>query len=233
MARADEYKVKTESPVVKYLSWSSNDKCFTYWDKASSSNKKVALPFNMIHLADMSTIKGWHDASSSGIYSNEVKSTKNEELNVRAFKGGELIKGLYRDIKDRVNALGGDYHASVYGFINGEIVNISLKGAALKAWSDFATENRSSFLGSYIAFTGALDAKKGSVKYSVPVCEKGGAISAKDNEASELAHSKLTDYFASRTSTPVTAVEEVQAEEVFAPKFADAPAPVEKDELPF
>lgn len=233
MARADEYKSKAESPVVKYLSWSSNDKCFTYWDKASSSNKKVALPFKMIHLADMSTIKGWHDASSSGIYSNEVKSTKTEELNVRAFKGGELIKGLYRDIKDRVNALGGDYHASIYGFANGEIINISLKGAALKAWSDFAAENRSSFLGSNIHFAGALDSKKGSVKFSVPVCEVGAPISLSDNEASEEAHTKLTNYFSARSSAPATVVEEIVAEEVAQPKFADAPVVSEKDELPF
>lgn len=233
MARADEYKAKTESPVAKYLSWSSNDKCFTYWDKASASNKKVALPFKMIHLADMSSIKGWHDASSSGIYSNEVKSTKTEELNVRAFKGGELIKGLYRDIKDRVNALGGDYHASIYGFSDGEVVNLSLKGSALKAWSDFASENRSSFLGSNISFSGALDSKKGSVKFSVPVCEVGTPISLSENELSEEAHTKLTNYFSSRATNPAPAIEEVVAEEVIQPKFAEPVALVEKDELPF
>lgn len=232
MSRADAYKTTTESPVKKYLSWSSNDKCFTYWDKAAEKNQKLALPIKLVHLDDMSCIKGWHDSSSSGIYSNEVKSTGSEPLTVKAFKGGTIAEGLYKDIKLKVNGLGGDYHASLYFYLNGEVVNLAIKGAALMAWSEFAKENRKSFLGNYIEVTGALDAKKGSVKYSTPVMASGSSIDKSSSEGAEEAYDSLQKYFSSRkvSSTPA---EEVVAEEVPARKFEEAPVEDPADLLPF
>lgn len=160
MARADAYRTTVESPVKKYLSWSSNDKCFNFYDKETKENKKLTLPLTLVHLDEMSTIKGWHDSSASGIYSNEVRSTKSEELNVRAFKGGDLAKGIYQDIKLKVQSLGGHYCVSIYAFVNNEIVNISLKGSALMAWSDFTKDNRKSFLGNVIEIKSAAEGKK-------------------------------------------------------------------------
>ena len=231
MARSDAYKSTTESPVKKYLSWSSNDKCFTYYDRELKENKKLALPLKFVHLDEMATIKGWHDPSSSGIYSNEVKSTKNEPLTVRAFKGGDLASGLYQDIKLKVNGLGGDYHASIYLFLNGEVVNLSIKGSALMTWSDFAKQNRKSFLGSYIEITGALDAKKGSVKYSVPVFKSGGSIELSTNEKAEDAYDTLQAYFKSRKEGQSAQT----TEEISHPAVAEfAPEPVfdTKDDNP-
>jgi hypothetical protein len=233
MSRADAYKTTTESPVKKYLSWSSNDKCFTYWDKAAEKNQKVALPIKLVHLDDMSSIKGWHDSSSSGIYSNEVKNTGAEPLVVRAFKGGTIAEGLYKDIKLKVNGLGGDYHASLYFYLNGEIVNLAIKGAALMAWSDFAKENRKSFLGNYIEITGALDAKKGSVKYSTPIMAVGGVIDKSVSESAEDAYDSLQKYFTARKASASNPVEEVVAEEVPARKFEEAPVEDPADLLPF
>lgn len=233
MSRADAYKTTTESPVKKYLSWSSNDKCFTYWDKAAEKNQKVALPIKLVHLDDMSSIKGWHDSSSSGIYSNEVKNTGAEPLVVRAFKGGTIAEGLYKDIKLKVNGLGGDYHASLYFYLNGEIVNLAIKGAALMAWSDFAKENRKSFLGNYIEITGALDAKKGSVKYSTPIMAVGGVIDKSVSESAEDAYDSLQKYFIARKASASNPVEEVVAEEIPARKFEEAPVEDPADLLPF
>jgi hypothetical protein len=181
----------------------------------------------------MSCIKGWHDSSSSGIYSNEVKSTGSEPLTVRAFKGGTIAEGLYKDIKLKVNGLGGDYHASLYFYLNGEVVNLAIKGAALMSWSDFAKENRKSFLGNYIEVTGALDAKKGSVKYSTPVMVSGGVIDKSVSEGAEDAYDTLQKYFASRKTTASVAVEELVAEEVPARKFEEAPVEDPADLLPF
>jgi hypothetical protein len=233
MARADAYKTTTESPVKKYLSWSSNDKCFTYWDKATEKNQKLPLPIKLVHLDDMSCIKGWHDSSSSGIYSNEIKNTGAEPLVVKAFKGGTIAEGLYKDIKLKVNGLGGDYHASLYFYLNGEVVNLAIKGAALMVWSDFAKENRKSFLGNYIEVTGALDAKKGSVKYSTPVMAVGGIIDKSVNENAEDAYDTLQKYFASRKASANVAVEELVAEEVPTRKFEEAPVEDPSDLLPF
>ena len=238
MARSDAYAATTQSPVKKYLSWSSNEKCFTYWDKEAKENKKLPLPTKFIHYDEMSTIKGWHDASGSGIYSNEIKSTKTEPLSVRAFKGGEIASGLYQDIKSKVNSAGGDYHVSLYAELNGEIVNFSFKGAALMTWSDFAKENRKLFLANYVNVVGALDAKKGSVKYSIPVFQIGDKIEASVSDLSDKNYDELTSYFKARKANSASASEEVQshtAEAIFAPKD-DFPTTAFEDassELPF
>jgi hypothetical protein len=236
MARSDAYKSSTESPVKKYLSWSSNDKCFTYYDRELKENKKLSLPLKFIHLDEMSTIKGWHDPSTSGIYSNEVRSTKNDSLTVRSFKGGELATGLYQDIKLKVNGLGGDYHASIYLFLNGEVVNLAIKGSALMTWSDFSKENKKAFLGSYIEVTGALDAKKGSVKYSVPVFTIGGSIELSVNEKAEDAYDNLQAYFKSRQEGQSAQAESPAGEIDHPVEFAPEPAfdlAKEDNPLPF
>ena len=237
MARSDAYATTAQSPVKKYLSWSSNEKCFTYWDKESKENKKLPLPVKFIHYDEMATIKGWHDASGSGIYSNEVKSTKNEPLSVRAFKGGEIANGLYQDIKSKVNSAGGDYHVSLYAELNGEIVNFSFKGAALMTWSDFAKENRKSFLGNYVNVVGALDAKKGSVKYSTPVFQIGASIEASASDLADKNYDGLKDYFNARKSNSNSAAEEVSSytievpqQESSIPSFSE---PADTSELPF
>lgn len=238
MARSDAYATTAQSPVKKYLSWSSNEKCFTYWDKEAKENKKLPLPVKFIHYDEMSTIKGWHDASGSGIYSNEIKSTKTEPFTVRAFKGGEIASGLYQDIKGKVNASGGDYYVSLYAELNGEVVNFSLKGASLMTWSNFTKENRKSFLGNYINVASASDEKKGSVKYSVPVFTVGNIIEQSVSDSSDLNYDELVAYFKARKASSASTSEEVQnhtAESIFAPK-EDFPTTTFEDassELPF
>jgi hypothetical protein len=238
MARSDAYATTAQSPVKKYLSWSSNDKCFTYWDKEAKENKKLPLPVKFIHYDEMATIKGWHDNSGSGIYSNEVKSTKTEPFTVRSFKGGEIASGLYQDIKGKVNASGGDYYVSLYAELGGEVVNFSFKGAALMTWSNFSKENRKQFLGNYINVLSASDEKKGSVKYSVPVFTVGNNIDASVSDASDKNYDNLVDYFKARKANSASSAEEVQshtAEAIFAPK-EDFPTTAFEDassELPF
>jgi hypothetical protein len=240
MARSDAYATTAQSPVKKYLSWSSNEKCFTYWDKEAKENKKLPIPVKFIHYDEMATIKGWHDASGSGIYSNEVKSTKTEPLTVRAFKGGEIATGLYQDIKGKVNASGGDYYVSLYAELGGEVVNFTFKGAALMTWSNFSKENRKQFLGNYINVLSASDEKKGSVKYSVPVFTIGNNIDASTSDLSDKNYDELVAYFKARKANSANASEEAQnhtAEAIFAPvqesPIAAFDEPADSSELPF
>jgi len=221
MARADAYRTTVESPVKKYLSWSSNDKCFTFYDKETKENKKLTLPLTLIHLDELSTVKGWHDSSSSGIYSNEVRSTKNEELNVRAFKGGDLAKGIYQDIKLKVQSLGGHYCVSIYAFVDNEIVNISLKGSALMTWSDFTKENRKAFLANTIEVNSAAEGKKGAVKYTTPTFTLGKGISLDISEKAEAAYASLKEYLDSRKTSQEVSHEEAPQAETFHPIFAE------------
>ena len=239
MARSDAYAGVIQSPVKKYLSWSSNEKCFTYWDKEAKENKKLSLPVKFIHYDEFATIKGWHDPSSSGIYSNEVKSTKTEKLVVRTFNNKILADGLYQDIKPSVNSAGGDYHVSLYAEMNGEIINISLKGAALGTWSNFSKDHRKFFLGSYINVIGAQDEKKGSVKYSVPVFQVGDKIEDSVSQNSDKNYDELVSYFKARKASGNSSTDEVSApqpEPIMPPQESSIPAfdePADSSELPF
>ena len=117
-----------------------------YYDK--DSEKQIALgdsinggKFVFILLDELATVKGWHDPSESGIFSNEVRDTRQDTLVVKSFKGGELASGLYQQIKDRIVAVGGHFVASCYiAYKDGDslkIGNIRFKGAALSEWMDF------------------------------------------------------------------------------------------------
>ena len=214
MSRADNYRATVESPVKKYLSWSSTEKCFKYYDKEQGKDVLLKLPLKFVHLDELATIKGWDEKSESGIYSNEVRSTKLEQLNIRSFKGGEIIKGIYQDIKLRVQAAGGVYHASMYVFLNGEVVNLSFKGAALMGWSDFAKDNRKSFLGNTIEVLTASEGKKGAVKFYSPVFTLGAPIALSDSEKAEDAYTLLKSYLDAKKVQPELPVEAVVAENI-------------------
>lgn len=169
---------KHSNPATKFLEWSSNDKCFKYYDKEKKDNVLLPLPFKFVILEHYHTVKGWNDASESGIYSNEVYGISKETMSVKSFKGGKIAEGLYKDIKTQVNSAGGKYHRSIYAVTNElEIVNISIKGSAVSSYSDFIQEiGDYNFDKNWIAVTGAQDGKKGSIKYSTPIFEKADAI---------------------------------------------------------
>lgn len=131
------------NPATRWFEWSGgNDGGFVRWyDKDTKAAVKVPLPFTFLLLDELSTVKGWHDLSESGIYANEIRDTRQDVLVVRSFKGGELASGIYKSIKDRVAAQGGHYCASLYfAYKDGDdlkIGNLCLKGAAASAWMEF------------------------------------------------------------------------------------------------
>ena len=132
-----------KNPSTRWFEWAGGDDggFLRWYDKESGKQVKVDLPFTFLLLDELSTVKGWHDPSESGIYSNEVRDTRQDVLVVRAFKGGELASGVYKSISDRIKAQGGHYCASLYlAYKDGEelrIGNLSLKGAAAGTWMEF------------------------------------------------------------------------------------------------
>lgn len=167
-----------EKPASKYLEWSSDEKCFKFWNKSTSSNEFIQLPLRLVLLRDCNVIKGWNDKSQSGIYSNEVKMLRKDILEVKSFKGGLIAKGLYNDIKDAVQSAGGRYHKSLY-FANaetGEVINITIKGASANAWIDFMKEIGSKWLSNEICINDFKEDKKGRVSFSTPVFSIGSTI---------------------------------------------------------
>ena len=83
MTRSNETTTKTPNPATKFLEFKNGK--FSYYDKTSEANVEVPLPLRFIVLDELATIKGWDSKTNSGIYSNEVHSTKATPLKVKSF----------------------------------------------------------------------------------------------------------------------------------------------------
>ena len=162
------------NPCTRWFEWAGgSDGGFVRWyDKDAKTLVKVDGAFTFLLLDQLSTVKGWHDASESGIYANEVRDTRQEVLVVRAFKGGELASGIYTSIRDRIKAEGGHYCASLYlAYKDGDglrLGNLMLKGAASGAWMEFKKGAGRKINEQAVTIAGYSQEKKGSTIYRVP-----------------------------------------------------------------
>jgi hypothetical protein len=194
MSRKDEFKSVSLNPATKFLEWDSNSGQFKFYDKEAKQNKFIKSPFKFVVLKELHTIKGWHGASESGIYSNEVNNLT-EVINVKSFKGGSIATGLYRDIKDKLQ--GGSYHKSLYVMLgDGTIANISMKGAVVARWGDFTNKCKNRLPDEWVAVTGHNDEKNGAVKYTTPKFEWKSSLTAADGEMADKAYDTIKDYLA-------------------------------------
>lgn len=179
--RRQAFAQPQSNPATKFLDWKSNDKCFSYYDKSiadscktpeeakEKANVKIQLPFKFLVLDELHTIKGWNEASSSGIFSNEVKFISNEVMTVKPFKGNEIAKGLYKDIKEKIVSAGGHYVKSIYIMLeDGSLANLQLKGSAVKKWGEFTQKTRNRLPDEWVQVTKAIEGKKGAVKFFTP-----------------------------------------------------------------
>jgi len=186
MSRSNQTGGGLPNPCQKWYEWSGKNGNLKNYDKGTDKTIETEAPFNFVLLDEFSTVKGWHDASQSGIWSNEVKNTGKSILKVSAYKGGVLAEGLYKDIKDKVNTLGGSYVKNLYITTgDGTISSLNLKGAALSAWMDFVKENKGIY-DKAITISGATEAKKGSVTYQTPNFELVEVTKEQEESAVEL-----------------------------------------------
>lgn len=195
-----------ENPCSRFLSWDSENGQFKYWDKTRGENGEnviIGLPLKILVLDTLSTIKGYSEKNKSGIWSNEVRKLDETKLIVRDAKG-VIAEGLYKDIKDTVNANGGKFTVSVYGLDeNGEFINLQLKGAAANAWIDFLKKSRKKIYTDAVVVASFKSEKKGVVRYTVPEFETE-AISDEINEKAKDADIELQKYLKWYLNTPKT-----------------------------
>jgi len=183
------------NPSTKFIEWKSNDKGFSYYDKETKENVAIPLPFKFLVLDELHTIKGWNDASSSQINSNEVKFISRDEMVVKPFKGNEIAKGLYKDIKEKIKAAGGHYVKSVYCMLeDGSIANLQLKGAACQSYGDFTAKTRSRLTDEWVVVAKANDGKKGAVKYTTPDFAFDKSLSESEADLADEAFNTLEAY---------------------------------------
>lgn len=210
-------ETQLKNPSAKFISFKGTSGKWVYFDKSlgeKGDNVEIKAPIDFIVLDELSTIRGYHDASQSGIYSNEVRKTSTDTLWVKAFKGGDIDSGLYKDIKG--NLQGGKYSKSVYAMLDGEIVNFNFVGISLSSWIEkgFTTRN--------VRIESEMEkGKKGTNEYYIPKFTQIEPDDAKMAQAKEL-HSKLQDFLA----------EKLQADKVTYTEEATTDTDVD-DDLPF
>ena len=211
--RRAAFSQPTTNPAGKFFEWKSNEKTFVYFDKDTKTNVTVPLPFKFLVLDELHTIKGWNDATESGIYANEVKFISRDEMVVKPFKGNEIARGLYKDIKEKAKAAGGHYVKSIYIMLeDGSIANLQLKGAACQAWGDFTSKGKQRLLDEWVSVVGFDEAKKGSVKYTTPIFGYLASIGDAENDLADEAFNTLEAYLKTYLAK-AEAVVEVETEE--------------------
>jgi hypothetical protein len=197
--RRSAFSTPQSNPATKFIDWKSNDKCFEYYDKEAQQKVQIPLPFKFLTLDEMHTIKGWNDATSSGIFSNEVKYISKEILTVKPFKGNEIAKGLYKDIKEKVQSAGGHYVKSVYIMLeDGTLANLQLKGSAVQEWGAFTQKTRNRLPDEWVTVSKVKEGKKGAVKYTMPLFEFERSLNetevAQADEAFEILEAYMKAY---------------------------------------
>jgi hypothetical protein len=184
--RKQAFQSPQSNPATKFIEWKSNEKSFEYYDKEAQKKVEIPLPFKFLVLDELHTVKGWNDATSSSIYSNEVKFISKEIMTVKPFKGNEIAKGLYKDIKEKIVAAGGHYTKSIYIMLeDGSLANLQLKGSSTQAWGDFTQKTRSRLPEEWVIVKTAKDGKKGAVKFSMPDFTFERTLSDAENEQAD------------------------------------------------
>lgn len=225
----------TASPAKHFLRVKSGS--VNYYDKEEGHNVDVPVPLSFVVLDQLGTVKGWSDADQGGFWANEVKSPGNDALTVRT-KNGVKAEGIWKQIKGLPALAGAKFNASVYIATKGhdglEIQNIAFSGASLNAWIDFVRENKAvvnSGKGK-VTITGFSDAKKGAVKYQVPVFAVEEITDAELAEATVLdaeLQTYLDGYFANRRADEIVSAVTGGADDVH--EVDDEPINV--DDIPF
>lgn len=211
--RKDAFKTLSSNPAKYFVEWKSDHKCFSYYDKESGKNTQIPLPFKFLALEEMHTIKGWNDASESGIYSNEVKYIGRMPIKVQSFKGGPIGEGLYKDIKMQVVSAGGVYHKSIYAMLeDGIIVNVALKGAAVREWGEFTQKTKQRLTDEWIVVDSAIEGKKGSITYSTPGFKFDSVISVEETDNADKAFDELESYLKDYSKKDEVETEKVSEE---------------------
>lgn len=233
--------INATNPSTRWFEWDGESGVVRHYDKEAKENVIHKLPFSFIVLDELASVRGWHEKSKSGIYSNEVRDTRAKPFLVKTFKGETLAEGVYAQIKDRLHSLGGKFTTNIYiAFKDGnglKIGALQLKGAALSSWMDFRKGKTKEILSQAVSIVGTEHGKKGKIEFEKPVFEIK-ELSEASNDAAVALDKELQEYltaYLSRTSTAQAAHTAATTDEE--PNEADGVDPIDDtpsdDDIPF
>ena len=179
-------ETQLKNPAKKFITFKGTTGKWVYFDKSKAvegktkgENVELPLPMDFIMLDELATIKGYHDASDSGIYSNEVRDTTKDTLWVKSFGWGDIDTGIYSEIK--WNLQWGKYSKSVYAMLDWELVNFNFIGISLSAWIEKGFSTRNVRISSEMT-----KGKKGANEYYIPKFEQVQPDEAKMSKAKDM-----------------------------------------------
>lgn len=214
-------------PCTRWFEWAGDKGVVRYYDKESKKNVEVGSNFKFIFLDSLSGVTGWHEKSQSGIVSNEVRDAKKDVMEVRSFKGGPLVTGIYSQIKEKVAFLGGYFATNIYIAYKGasglEIGSLRLGGAALNSWIEFQKRNRMLLLEKAVRITGFEEGTKGKIVFRTPKFELEDATPESNAKSIEL-DKVLQKYLEQYLKKPV--------DEQHTTAQPDAPSDYDQEPLP-
>lgn len=182
------------NPVSMFFDWKSDKENktgkFVWWNKDLEAKVDV-IPTEFILLLATNCVKGWDDASNSGIFSNEIINLKTEELTVRAFK---REKSLYQGVYDRnqLEALNCKFNKGIIAQEGETMVEYYFQGSSLYAFNE--DTSNIDYNNYKIAFDRVEEMKKGAVTYYVPRRKQGSKITDEERAVAMANVELLEDY---------------------------------------
>lgn len=178
------------NPSTCWFEWSGSEGKIRWYNKETKEQVEVGDKFSFILLDQLASVKGWHDPSESGIFSNEVRDTRAEAMVVKTFSGQTIAEGFYKENRDKIAAAGGKFTANLYiAYKDGEelkIGSLQFSGAALNAWVDFSRACRKEVYEKAIVINGSDEGKKGRVVFRTPKFSTIDISSEKNEKAIAL-----------------------------------------------
>jgi len=194
MGRKSEFETESKNPAEKFLTWSSTNKCLSYYDKKNSKEVFIKLPFSFLTLAERTTVKGFDKKNNIGIYSNEVKYL-NENLKVKNFKSRNIAEGIWNDISSDVDKAGGKFAKSIYAMTKkGSLINICFFGGAIGEWFEFTKKSKKRLADEWVTVDGFEERKSGATTYYIPTFKYNKSLDSNQGDMADKAYEIFEEY---------------------------------------
>ncbi|KQS34010.1 hypothetical protein ASG33_08240 [Dyadobacter sp. Leaf189] len=129
------------------------------------------------------------------VFSNEIRFSSKEELNVRWSDNTTIAKGLWKDIKDEVKANGGHFTKLFYAMSdNLELVCIRIKGNGLLSWGEVVGKSQKKQQSEWISVTGYAEKAFGESINTFPTFNFGGGLTPSEDQVANDLFAELKEY---------------------------------------
>lgn len=199
--------VEVRNPVERWLEWNAQRGIISYYDRETKQKVEIGDKLTLYVLdVGRRCVKGWDAKSESGIYSREVvgKMMRTAPFVVSSFKGGEIARGLWRDIKGIVKEAGGKLCSNTYAAMEVDdgrvaLVCLQLHGTASVDFSDFVKAKGEKAVAEddhVLEIIGSETDKSGSVTFRRPKFKLSPGDPEMLAAATKLDREVLQPYFA-------------------------------------